>query len=114
MVGDIRKSLEICRDAYKSGRLPELQIVCTMFRGREDDLVYIAKEAEGLPLVLQQGVFGKIQPLSFDELKAAADRINRCVIIRTREDGEVVYDKNRITIADTMVVNDISQARRNY
>ncbi|MBP5475887.1 MAG: ribonucleoside-triphosphate reductase activating protein, partial [Methanomicrobium sp.] len=60
------------------------------------------------------GVFGKIQPLSFDELKAAADRINRSVLIRTREDGEVVYDRNRITIADTMVVNDISQARRNY
>lgn len=114
MVGDIRKSLAICRDAYTFGRLPELQIVCTMFRGREDDLGYIAKEAEGLPLVLQQGVFGKIQPLSFDELKAAADRINRSVLIRTREDGEVVYDRNRITIADTMVVNDISQARRNY
>ena len=84
----------------------------TLFPGHEDDVPYIAKEAEGIDLVLQQGVYGEIEPLSFDVLKDLAADLGRPVRIRTREDGEVTYDNNRIIVADSIVFTDIRQARR--
>lgn len=111
-VDNIRKSLEICREAYENGSLPEFQVVVTLFPGHEEDAAYISRETQGLELVLQQGVFGSLPPLEFEDLKRIADKLKRRVRIRTREDGEVVYDKNRIIIGGSMVLNDISQARR--
>ena len=108
----VKRSLALCREAYLDGRLEEFEVVNTLFRGREDDVRYIAKEAEGVDFVIQQGVEGDIPPLSFDELKRIADKIGRKVRIRTREDGEVVYEKNRIIIAESIVLTDIMQARR--
>ncbi|MDD3977236.1 anaerobic ribonucleoside-triphosphate reductase activating protein [Methanomicrobium antiquum] len=113
-IENIKKSLEICKKAHFSGKLNEFQVVCTLFPGREDDVFYISKETEGLDLILQQGVENSIIPLKFDDLKKIADKIHRKVRIRTREDGEVTYENNQIIIADSIVLTDISQARRNY
>ena len=108
----VKQSLALCKEAYRDGRLEEFEVVNTLFRGRENDVQYIAQEAEGVDFVIQQGVEGDIPPLSFDELKQIADKIGRRVRIRTREDGEVVYEKNRIIIAESIVLTDIMQARR--
>ena len=108
----VKRSLEICKEAYNNGTLPEFQVVITLFPGREEDVEYISRETGGVELVLQQGVWGSIPPLRFEDLKKIADKIKRRVSIRTREDGEVVYDQNRILIAGSMVLNDITQARR--
>ncbi|MDD4299557.1 MAG: anaerobic ribonucleoside-triphosphate reductase activating protein [Methanomicrobium sp.] len=113
-VENIKKSLALCKEAYMSGKLPEFQVVCTLFPGREDDVMYISKETHGLNLVLQQGVENNIRPLKFDDLKKIADKIHRKVRIRTREDGEITYENNQIIIADSIVLTDIAQARRNY
>ncbi|MDT8357061.1 MAG: anaerobic ribonucleoside-triphosphate reductase activating protein [Methanomicrobiaceae archaeon] len=112
VIAKVKRSLALCREAYSDGRLAEFEVVNTLFRGRENDVKYIAKEADGVDFVLQQGVEGDIPPLSFDELKRIADKIGRKVRIRTREDGEVVYEKNRIIIAESIVLTDIMQARR--
>jgi pyruvate formate lyase activating enzyme len=109
---NIKRSLEICKEAYDTGNLSEFQVVVTLFPGREEDVEYISRETEGIELVLQQGVWGSIPPLKFEDLKKVADKIKRRVRIRTREDGEVVYDQNRIIVADSMVLTDINQARR--
>jgi len=114
VVDDVKKSLKICKKAYFEGRLPEFQVVCTLFPGREEDVICIAKETEGVDFVLQQGVQGTMPPLEFEDLKKLADKIHRRVRIRTREDGEVTYENNQIIIADSMVLTDILQARRNY
>ncbi|WP_048151927.1 anaerobic ribonucleoside-triphosphate reductase activating protein [Methanolacinia paynteri] len=111
-VSNIKRSLEICKKAHADGTLPEFQVVVTLFPGREEDVDVIAREANGAELVLQQGVWGSIPPLKFEDLKKIADKIKREVRIRTREDGEVIYDRNRITIAGSMVLTDINQARR--
>lgn len=113
VIDKVKESLIICRDANLDGRLEGFEVVVTLFRGREDDIPIIAKYVEGIEFVLQQGVEGSIPPLSFDELKKIADKINRRVRIRTREDGEVTYENNRIIIADSIVLTDIMQARRN-
>ncbi|WP_348632363.1 anaerobic ribonucleoside-triphosphate reductase activating protein [Methanomicrobium sp. W14] len=113
-VENIKKSLEICKSAYFSGDLPEFQVACTLFPGREDDVLYISKETEGVDLILQQGVEGNMDTLKFEDLKKIADKLNRTVRISTREDGEVTYENNRIVIADSIVLTDILQARRNY
>lgn len=113
VVQRIRESLSTCKKAHFEGELPEFEIVNTLFRGREDDVQYIAREAEGVDFVIQQGVEGSIPPLTFDEIKQIADKLNRIVRIRTREDGEVTYRNNQIILADSIVLTDIKQARRN-
>jgi len=64
----------------------------TLFRGYEDEVIYIAGEAGNVPLVIQQGVQGSITPLSEEEMEKIADRLPGRVRIRTREGGEIVYE----------------------
>ncbi len=93
--GAVRESLALCREAKLQGNLPEFEVVVTLFRGYEDEVPYIAKVAEGVDLVLQQGLDGGVKPLTADELRRVADRVGRVVKIRTREEGEVVYAGDR-------------------
>ena len=93
--GAVRESLGLCRDAHLRGDLPEFEVVVTLFRGYEDEVPYIARVAEGVDLVLQQGMDGGVKPLSAEELRKVADRVGRAVKIRTREEGEVVYAGDR-------------------
>lgn len=91
----IRRSLALCGTAYREGRLMEFEVVITLFRGYEDEVKYIAKEIEGESLVLQQGVEGTVPPLSSDEMRRIADRLGRIVKIRSRSEGEILYDGRR-------------------
>jgi pyruvate formate lyase activating enzyme len=93
--GPVKESLALCREAGLSGDLPEFEVVVTLFRGYEDEVPYIAKVADGVELVIQQGMEGGVKPLSGDELRKVADRVGRVVKIRTREEGEVVYAGDR-------------------
>jgi pyruvate formate lyase activating enzyme len=88
----VKQSLALCRRAKADGSLGTCEIVVTLFRGREDDLPAIAQNTRGLDLVLQQGVAPGFVPLTRQELQAAAAPLGRRVRIRTREDGEVVFD----------------------
>ena len=110
----VQRSLALCREAYLSGALSEFQVVVTLFPGREDDVAYISREVPDVDFVLNQGVSGELTPLSFNELKGLADKIQRPVRIRTRDDGEVTYKNGQIIIADSFVLTDILQARRKY
>ena len=110
----VQRSLALCREAYLAGSLSEFQVVVTLFPGREDDVAYISREVPDVDFVLNQGVSGDLTPLSFNELKILADKIQRPVRIRTRDDGEVTYTNGQIIIADSIVLTDILQARRNY
>ncbi|MCP1661819.1 MAG: anaerobic ribonucleoside-triphosphate reductase activating protein [Methanocalculus sp. MSAO_Arc1] len=91
----VKETLITCQTAYLKGELPEFQVVITLFRGYEDEVKYISRDTMHLPLVLQQGVFGEITPLSSAELRVIADGLGRSVIIRTREDGEFYYEGTR-------------------
>ena len=91
----IKESLALCREAKLAGDLPEFEVVVTLFRGYEDEVPYIAKVANGVDLVIQQGMEGGVKPLSGDELRKVADRLGRVVKIRTREEGEMVYAGDR-------------------
>jgi len=91
-VSAVKQSLALCRRAKGEGSLETCEIVVTLFRGREGDLASIAEAACGLALVLQQGVAEGFDPLTRQELEAAAAPLGRKVRIRTREDGEVGYD----------------------
>jgi pyruvate formate lyase activating enzyme len=91
-VDAVKESLAICRQAKADGSLGSCQAVVTLFRGRESDLPSIAEATRGLDLVLQQGVAAGFEPLTRQELEAAAAPLGRKIWIRTREDGEVRYD----------------------
>jgi pyruvate formate lyase activating enzyme len=94
-VKNVRKSLAICSGAVNNHSIQELEIVVTLFRGYEDEVQYIARNAGDIQLVLQQGIDRNLTPLSLSELKSIADQIGRKVKIRTREFGEVEYEGNR-------------------
>jgi len=94
-VKNVQRSLALCRDAYESARLPEFEVVVTLFRGYEDEVPYIVAEAGETEIVLQQGVTGEVKPLSEDELKKIGDQMGRRVKIRTREGGELLYESDR-------------------
>jgi len=94
-VSDVQRSLSICREAHEKGRLPEFEVVITLFRGYDDEVPIITREAGGVDIVLQQGVTGEVRPLSEAELKKIADTLARSVKIRTREGGEIVYEGDR-------------------
>jgi pyruvate formate lyase activating enzyme len=94
-VNNVQRSLALCKDAHKSGRLPEFELVITLFRGYDDEVPIIAREAGGEDIVLQQGVTGEVPPLSEAEMKKIADTLARSVKIRTREGGEIVYEGDR-------------------
>jgi pyruvate formate lyase activating enzyme len=94
-VEDVQKSLALCRDAHIKGHLPGFEVVITLFRGYDDEVAIIAKEAGDVNLVLQQGVTGEIRPLSEEEMKKIAGNLSRSVRIRTREGGEIIYESDR-------------------
>ncbi|MCX6693339.1 MAG: anaerobic ribonucleoside-triphosphate reductase activating protein [Methanomicrobiales archaeon] len=94
-VDAVRETLALCREAKSKGELPEFEVVVTLFRGYEDEVPVIAKEAGDVDLVLQQGVVGTVPPLSEGEMRQIGDRLGRMIKIRTREGGEVVYEGSR-------------------
>lgn len=94
-VENVQKSLSLCRNAHKNGRLAEFEVVITLFRGYEDEVPIIAQEAGDVDIVLQQGVTESVRPLSEAEMKVIADNLAREVRIRTREGGEIVYEGDR-------------------
>jgi pyruvate formate lyase activating enzyme len=94
-VKDVQKSLALCKEAHENGSLPEFEVVITLFRGYDDEVSKIAKEAGGVDLILQQGVTEEVRPLSEAEMKNIADGLARSVRIRTREGGEIVYEGDR-------------------
>ncbi len=49
-VSDVQRSLAICRDAHEKGRLPEFEVVITLFRGYDDEVPIIAREAGGVDI----------------------------------------------------------------
>lgn len=91
----VQRSLAICMAAWKSGNLPEFEVVVTLFRGYEDEIPVIAAEAGDVDLVLQQGVVGEVPPLTCKEMEEVAGHIGRPVKIRTREGGECWYEGDR-------------------
>jgi len=109
---EVKRSLAICRKAYDEGALREFEVVLTLFPGSEDDVPYVAKEAEGVDLVLQQGVYGSVRPFTLDEIIPLAAKLGRSVKIRTREEGEVLYDNNHVVIADSIVLTDVVKPRK--
>jgi pyruvate formate lyase activating enzyme len=93
--GQVRQSLAVCKEAVRAGTLPECEVVVTLFRGYEDEVMHIASETGDLVLVLQQGIVTGTQPLSVEELKNVADKLDKPVKIRTRDGGEEWYEGNR-------------------
>jgi len=112
----VRSSIAICREAHATGTLPQFEVVITVFWGNEEDVFTIAREAAGIDLVLQQGVYKRSwgaardektpgrpgagtgngrAPYSLEELRMIADRIGRPVRIRTHDGGETVYAGDR-------------------
>ncbi len=92
---DVKISLNLLRDAYNEGHLPELEAVITSIRGFECEIEEIVAQVTGIPVVIQQGVLPGEIPLSNDELRNVAKKLNIPVRIRSREEGEYGIEGDR-------------------
>jgi len=118
-----QRSVRICEKAWREGRLPEFEIVLTLFWGNEEEVLTIAETLPRVPIVLQQGIRKRLwkewelsrqvngtpylsesdrkeerPPLSYDELARIGGKITklgRTIKIRTTDTGEVVYESDR-------------------
>jgi pyruvate formate lyase activating enzyme len=95
-VDKVKKSLSHCKSANRAGLLKEFQVVITVFRGFETEVPRIASEVGDSAIVLQQGVAKGLRTISEDEFKDIADKLDRPVWIRTREGGEIAYQKENV------------------
>lgn len=91
----VRQSLAVVTRAVHEGTLSECEVVVTLFRGYEGEVVQIARDSGDLVLVLQQGVMPGTRPLSREELKHLAGNLEKTVKIRTRDSGEEWYEGHR-------------------
>jgi len=110
----VQRSLALYRDAHAAGTLPEFEVVHTLFRGHEADVPAVAAAADGVDLVLQQGVWGRVEPLTLVEFQTLADPLGRPVKIRTAGVGEVLYDRGVFTVAGSMTVTDPERLQAYY
>jgi len=113
---NVQRSVEIAAAAFREKILPEFEIVVTVFYENAKYLQEISRMLGDIPLVLQQGEhkipmvpggvanasaylaekqagLGQYTPLSLAEIKAIADGLKRDVRIRTREIGEIAYNR---------------------
>jgi len=113
---NIRKSIALCKQATADGRLAEFEIVITVFRENEQYIRKISDENPDIPLVLQQGeykipmVTGDVvnmteyisrkqnliqqyTPMTLEDIRKIAETLKRDVRIRTRQAGEILYNR---------------------
>ncbi len=113
---NVRKSFNLCKNAYARNILAEFEVVITIFYENEEYIEEISELIGKVPLVLQQGEHKMLRlttpplnmtegeyrekkrqlqenyhPLTLDEIKRIADKLGRKVRIRTREVGEIIY-----------------------
>ncbi len=113
---NVMQSTEAAREAFRNGTLAELEIVVTVFYENAKYLQEISRKVADIPLVLQQGehkipmvpggaentsayilkrweTIGQYTPMTLPEIKKIADGLKRDVRIRTRDGGEIPYNR---------------------
>ena len=113
---NVMRSIELARTAFREKTLAELEIVVTVFYENAKYLQEISRKCADLPLVLQQGelkipmvpggaenvteyiakrweTIEQYTPMTLEEIKKIADGLKRDVRIRTRDGGEIPYNR---------------------
>ncbi|HUH78465.1 MAG TPA: radical SAM protein [Methanoregula sp.] len=116
---NVSRSIEVCREAFLEGSLPEFEVVVTVFYENVTSLKAISDEIGDIPLVLQQGehkipmvpegaanmteyiarkqtTIGRYTPMTLAEIRKIAEGLRRDLRIRTREAGEIPYTRRHI------------------
>lgn len=117
---NVLKSVAICKKAFEHKILEEFEVVFTIFYENQEYFMEVSRKIGDVPLVLQQGEHKmpvlrntypemtdgeyiykkrmqqeKHPPLTFNEIKEIAEKLEKPIRIRTRETGEVVYEGHR-------------------
>jgi pyruvate formate lyase activating enzyme len=113
---NVRRSIDIAGNAFREKTLFELEIVVTVFYENAKYLQEISRNVADLPLVLQQGehkipmvpggaanvseyiakkwdTIEQYTPMTLKEIQKIADGLKRDVRIRTRDGGEIPYNR---------------------
>jgi pyruvate formate lyase activating enzyme len=117
---NVLKSIDICKKSFENKKLGEFEVVFTIFYENQEYLQEISQKIGDVPLVLQQGEHKvaiakplfpemtqgeyickkRIQqeehpPLTLNEIREIADKLEKRIRIRTREIGEISYEGHR-------------------
>ena len=115
----VDRSIEICKKAFAEKLLPEFEVVVTVFYENEKYIKTISEKIGDAPLVLQQGehkipmmqdeianmtsyiarkqnTIEQYTPMTLAEIKKIAEGLKRDVRIRTREVGEIAFNRRFI------------------
>ena len=117
---NVRRSIAVCRNAKRENCLGEFEVVITLFEDNCAEVREIAEEVKDIDLVLQQGerkpyweswkkskeidgvdfltdrdIRGDCVPLSQRALIDLARGLGRTVRIRTKTEGERIFEGNR-------------------
>lgn len=116
---NVAKSIKICKEAVQTHKLPEFEVVVTVFYENEKYIKTIAEKIGDASLVLQQGehkipmmpdeivnmtayIAGKqnqkeqYTPMTLAEIQKIAEKLKRDIRIRTREIGEIACNRRFI------------------
>jgi len=116
---NVRRSIELCAQAYRDHILPEFEVVVTLFYENSASVKRISDSIGDIPLVLQQGehkipmlpdgnrnmteyIAGKQKkkehytPMTLTEIEKIGRELKRDVRIRTREVGEITCSRRFI------------------
>jgi pyruvate formate lyase activating enzyme len=117
---NVLRSISIGKKAFEKNTLDEIEVVFTIFYENQEYLMEISRKIGNVPLVLQQGEHKipalrtiqsemtngqyihkkRIQqeehpPLTLNEIKEIASKLEKRIRIRTREIGEIPYESYR-------------------
>lgn len=115
----VDRSIAICKKAFAEKDLPDFEVVVTVFYENEKYIRTISEKIGDSPLVLQQGehkipimqdeianmtayiarkqnTIEQYTPMTLAEIKKIAEGLKRDVRIRTREVGEIVFNRRFI------------------
>ncbi len=115
----VDRSIAVCKKAFEEKRLPEFEVVVTVFYENEKYIRTISEKIGDAPLVLQQGehkipmvqdeianmtayiarkqnTIEQYTPMTIGEIEKIAESLKRDLRIRTREVGEIVFNRRFI------------------
>ena len=113
---NIQESIAICKKATKEGILSEFEVVITVFNENEKYIKKISDDTLDVSLVLQQGEYKipmmsddivnmteyiarkqslmqQYTPMTLADIQKIAEKLRRDVRIRTRDIGEITYNR---------------------
>ena len=96
----VSDTLFVCEDSIDANKLEKFVITTTVFENNLQDVFKIINyiQSNKTEYVIQQGNFPNVEPISYNDLYAAANKLvadsNRQIVVKTKSRGKVIINPN--------------------